>query len=303
MSATGILLETKRFAVHDGPGIRTTFFLKGCTLKCIWCHNPESISGKPQLAYYQHKCINCGECVEVCQEHAHSIGENGHVFDAELCRNCGLCETVCLGKALKLYGKRMSVDEALQIALEDREFYLNTNGGVTISGGEPLFQPEFTIEFLATLKANKIHTALDSCCNVSWENLSATLPHTDLYLIDFKHADSEMHRKLTGHPNEKIKENLQKLSQNGAKIEIRIPFVPGCNDSDENMEETGKFLGALDNITYVKLLPYHALARSKYASLGIKDTMPQAESPDEDVLEHAASILRKYNLNANSGRK
>ncbi len=303
MQTTGILLETKRFAIHDGPGIRTTFFLKGCFLKCIWCHNPESISGSPQLAFYRHKCINCRECAAVCPQHAHSFSGDVHFFDAALCNSCGSCETVCMGKALKLYGKRMSVEEALQIALEDRDFYLDSNGGVTVSGGEPLFQPEFTLAFLAALKENGIHTALDTCCFAPCGNLQKTLPLTDLYLVDFKHADSAMHRKLTGQPNELIKENLQMLSRQGAMIEIRIPFVPGCNDSDSNMENTGKFLSSLDGITCVKLLPYHDFARAKYVSTGLQDTMPVVESPGENQIQQAVAILKKYGLNARSGRE
>ena len=301
MVVSGIVLELKRFAVHDGPGIRTTFFLKGCPLHCLWCHNPESISVHPQIGYFSHRCVSCGECVKYCCSGAHFLQRGLHRFDASLCQTCGACVANCYGGALKLYGERMTVARALEIALEDVDFYDESKGGVTLSGGEPLMQPEFTFAFLKELKAHKLHTALDSCCFVSQEMLAVALPLTDLFLIDFKHADAETHRRLTGQSNERICENLKFLSENGAKIEIRIPLVPSCNDSDENMAATGRFLGSL-NITCVKLLPYHDLARSKYVALGLPDTLPQVDSPTDDALLHAANILKNYGLDARSGR-
>ena len=299
MENFGILLDTKRFAVHDGPGIRTAFFTKGCPLKCIWCHNPESISPRPQTGYYPDLCRNCGSCVELCQ--AQQIRENAHHFDNALCSACGRCEEVCPGSALKLYGRKMSVDEALRIALEDRDFYENSGGGVTVSGGEPLMQKNFTLALFEKLKKENIHTALDTCGFVPRSALEEALEVTDMFLVDFKHADPEMHRRLTGQPNEVIKSNLEFLSAQKARIEIRIPFVPGCNDSQKNMEQTGEFLGKL-NIGSVKLLPYHALARNKYAALRLPDTMPLADSPTEEMIGAAVEILQKYGLNARSGR-
>ena len=303
MNTTGLLLDPKRFAVHDGPGIRTTFFLKGCPLHCIWCHNPESISAVPQLACYTHKCLHCGECVPLCPQHAHTIRSGKHEFSPALCKTCGSCEPECPGGALKLYGRRTTVKEALRLALEDRSFYEESGGGVTLSGGEPLVQPEFTQAFLSALKENGIHTALDTCCFVPREALRAVLPVTDLFLVDFKHADSAVHRKLTGQPNGPILDNLRFLSESGAAIEIRIPFVPGCNDSNANLEAAGRFLGSLRGITCVRLLPYHSLARSKYLALGLPDTMPHVEPPDDGQLRHAAEILNQYGLSARSGRE
>lgn len=300
MSITGIILEPKRFAVHDGPGIRTTFFLKGCPLRCIWCHNPESVPPHPELAYYAHKCIRCGECVSICPNGAHSMREEKHEFHRSLCTACGKCERACLGRALRLYGKRITPEEATALALEDRAFYEQSGGGVTLSGGEPLFQPEFCLELLKQLKTAGVHTALDTCCFVPRTALEAVLPVTDVFLVDFKHADSSEHRKLTGQGNELILDNLHFLSERGAEIEIRIPFVPGCNDSDENMERTGEILGGL-NVKSVKLLPYHDLARTKYASLGRTDTMPHAKPPSPDRIAHAVRLLRARHVNARSG--
>lgn len=302
MNTKGIILEPKRFAVHDGPGIRTAFYLKGCPLHCRWCHNPESISRSPQLGFYAHKCRNCGECAAVCPETAHVMENNIHIFYAAKCTACGKCESECPANALKLYGKTVTVRELIDIALEDLSFYSHSGGGVTLSGGEPLFQKDFTLSALKHFKKLGIHTALDTCAFVSKEIMKQTLPYTDMYLVDFKHCDPLIHKQLTGQRNEQIKENLTILSENGARIEIRIPFVPGCNDSVENMEATGKFLSSL-KIETVKLLPYHSLARSKYAAIQMEDTLPGVESPAETAIQQAVSVLRTYGVNAKSGRE
>lgn len=294
--------DIKRFAVHDGPGIRTTLFLKGCPLKCIWCHNPESISGRPELAFYAHRCTDCGACSEYCPEKAHQMIQGKHHFTRENCKVCGICEKECPNFALKTYGRKISLKEAVEIMLEDRIFYEGSNGGITISGGEPLMQKEFTLALLKEMKQLGIHTALDTCAFVPEQSLREALPVTDLFLVDFKHADPEQHFKLTGQSNERIRENLTFLSDSGANIEIRIPFVPGCNDDLRNMEQSGEFLGTL-NLSAVKLLPYHSLARSKYLALEMKDTMPEAESPSEETIQSAAEILRSYGLKVKSGRE
>ena len=294
---TAQITGVKRFAIHDGPGIRTTFFLKGCPLKCLWCHNPEAISPSPQMACYSHRCVNCGVCVQICPQQAHVMDGGGHSFKHERCIACGKCEETCQGGAMKLYGTSVSMEDTLAIALEDEMFYRESGGGVTISGGEPLFQSTFTLAFMAALKAKGIHTALDTCLFVSKTDLEKALPFADIFLVDFKHPDSAQHQKLTGKPNEIICHNLEFLSQSGAKIEIRIPVVPGCNDSEETIRQTGLYLGAL-NITLVRLLPYHALARSKYAALGLTDTMPDVQSPSREHLRAIANILGQYGLKA-----
>ena len=296
----GILLDTKRFAVHDGPGIRTTFFTKGCPLACRWCHNPESINPGIELAYMAHKCINCGECIEQCRNHAHTIENDKHAFEFDLCTKCLNCVNSCLGKALKIYGKRISVSEAMEIALEDIDFYNESGGGVTISGGEPLMQSDFTLALLAELKKKGIHTALDTSCFAAQEKVAAALAVTDLFLVDFKVFDENRHQQLTGQSNKIIKKNLEFLARNKVDIEIRIPFVPGCNSDEENIRSSAEFLAALE-IKKVKLLPYHDMARSKYKSINKLDTMPNCAPPSPQMLEQAKKILQSYGMEPENG--
>ena len=300
---TGNIFDIKHFAVHDGPGIRTTVFFKGCTLKCIWCHNPEGISTHAQLGYLPHKCAHCGSCAQACPAHAHYLDENHmHHFDRSKCLVCGKCVGVCHNKALAYYGRSVEAEELIPELTEDRDFYESTQGGVTLSGGEALMQGEFCLELLKRLKEEEIHTAVDTCGHVPEKTLLDVLPYTDIFLYDIKHMDPKAHRRLTGQPNERILNNLRMLSERGAAIEIRIPLVPDCNDSEENLHATGRFLKNLQGIRRIKVLPYHEYARTKYASLGMQDTMPHVRIPEDDDLMRAVRILQSYKLNAVSGK-
>lgn len=301
MSVSANVFEIKRFAVHDGPGVRTTLFLKGCSLRCRWCHNPESVSSEPQLAYFAHKCLNCGECLDACPGKAHALTDGRHHFDRSKCAACGACGKVCLGGALRLFGRTLTVEEAVELTLEDRAFY-ETGGGVTLSGGEPLRQAEFCHELLSALKREHVHTAVDTCGFVNWGAFEKVLPVTDMFLFDIKHGDSAEHQKLTGQGNEVVLENLKRLSECGARIEARMPLVPGCNDFDENIHGTGALLGKL-NVEKVKVLPYHSMARGKYAALGMEDTMPRVDPPTDEALRHVVEILRGHGVNAVSGHE
>ena len=222
-------------------------------------------------------------------------GGGRHAFHRAACTVCGRCEAVCLGTALKRIGKRVRPEEVVAVAVEDSAFYEQSGGGVTLSGGEPLYQPAFCLEVLKQLKAAGLHTALDTCAFVPRAALEAALPHTDLFLVDFKHSDSEEHRKLTGQPNGLILENLRFLSGRNARMEIRIPLVPGCNDSDGNLERTGEILAPL-SVERVRLLPYHDLARTKYNALDKNDTMPRVAAPTAAQLDRAAALLRRHGL-------
>lgn len=284
------IFEIKKFAVHDGDGIRTTVFFKGCPLKCVWCHNPEGLSVKPEIAYFQHKCISCGECISVCPQGAHSIENGVHVFDKKRCIACGKCVEKCLGNALTLYGKEFTVDELIPVLLEDKVFYDNSNGGVTLSGGECLLYSDFCAELLKKLKENGVNTAVDTCGFISKDALDKVIPYTDTFLYDVKAVGESIHKKCTGQANHKILENLNYLDGKGCKIEIRIPYVPEWNSGE--LERIAELLVNMKNITKIRVLPYHNYAGSKYAALGIENTLPLI-LPSEDEMKKAKDIIKQ----------
>ena len=255
---TATIFEIKRFAVHYGDGIRTTVFFKGCPLRCVWCHNPEGLSAIPQTAHYAHKCIGCGEC-----------------------KKEGFTPEDCLGEATVLYGKEATVQELLDILLEDREFYETSGGGVTLSGGECLIQADFCAELLRQLKEHGISTAVDTCGFVPRSALEKVIPYTDVFLYDVKAVDGAVHLRCTGQDNRQILENLRYLDARGCKIEVRVPFVPEWNDGE--MEKIAALLQGMKNVTRVRVLPYHSFAGSKYAALGLEDKLPKQLPADEEV--------------------
>lgn len=262
-----IIFAIKHFAVHDGDGIRTTVFFKGCPLRCVWCHNPEGLTAKPQVAYYAHKCIGCGEC-----------------------QKKGFATENCLGEARVLYGKDVTVDALLPALLEDRDFYENSGGGVTLSGGECLMQADFCAELLKRLKENGIRTAVDTCGYAERDAFDKVIPYTDIFLYDIKAYDEAIHEKCTLRSNKKILDNLQYLDSLGKNIEIRIPYVPDCNS--DQMEKIAIFLSGLKHITKVKILPYHNCAGSKYAALNMTNTLP-SRLPCQEELYTARDLIRR----------
>ena len=262
----GQIFEIKRFAVHDGDGIRTTVFLKGSPLRCIWCHNPEGLKREPQDAFYKHKCIGCGEC-----------------------KKDGFSDADCLGEARVHYGREVSADELLPILLEDKDFYENSGGDVTLSGGECLLQADFCAEILRGLKLHGIHTAVDTCGFVSKEALDKVIPFTDIFLYDLKAYDSDLHIKLTGVSNKVILENLTYLDSLQKAVEIRIPFVPDYNDGET--QKIAKILAPVKSISKIRVLPYHNYAGSKYEALGMKNCLP-LRLPTEEEVKEAVGIIR-----------
>ena len=291
----GRLLSIERMCVHDGPGIRTTIYLKGCPLHCRWCHNPESISPEPEIGFSPGKCIGCGKCAEVCPTGAHVFADAAHLFNRELCIACGKCVEACLPGALKYYGREMSAEATGAAVLEDRTFYATSGGGCTISGGEPLLQAPFCAEVFRLLREEGIHCALDTSGAVSWQSFETVLPHTNMFLYDLKHTDDRLHREHTGSSNRELLDNLKRLSECGVPIEIRIPTIPGFNADEKSMAAMGEWLSELPHIVGVRLLPYH-LARSKYETVGRPDTMPDLPPPDAAAMAGAAAILQGYGL-------
>lgn len=309
---TAIIFDVKRFAVHDGDGIRTTVFFKGCPLRCRWCHNPEGLSGQIQLSYNQALCAACGRCAAVCPQGAHQMRHPAelkdaapemlhHVFDRSRCVACGKCTEVCPAHALRIYGRKVTAEELVAVLLEDREFYIQTGGGVTLSGGEPLLQPDFCVELLRRLKEHGVHTAVDTSGAVDRSAIEKVMPYTDIFLFDVKAHSEELHKKLTGRGNREILDNLSFLDRSGKAIEIRIPLIPHGNDGD--MENIGAFLGGLRQIRKVKVLPYHHFYVPKYAALGLENPMSETAPPDAQTVENVISCLRKFGLNAVDGNE
>ena len=288
------VFNLKRLAVHDGPGVRTTLFFKGCPLHCRWCHNPESISPRPELGVFQHKCVKCGRCQRVCS--CHHVTAEIHSLDRTRCTACGTCAAGCLSDALIHYGKTVTPQEILPELLEDLPFYETSGGGVTLSGGEPLLQAEFCAELLKLLKQEKIHCAVDTCGAVSWNAIEKVLPYTDLFLYDFKHPDSAMHRELTGLGNELILENLKHLGERNHPVEIRIPLIPGMNTEEETLKRAAEFLSGIPSVTVLRLLEYHDLSRSKYQAVGREYTLEKNLSLTPEQMRRCAEIFQAFHL-------
>lgn len=283
------ITNIKRFAVHDGDGIRTTVFFKGCPLKCLWCHNPEAIHPEKQLAFYRHKCVNCGKCSALCDCH---IFENGvHHFDRARCAVCGRCAEACPKDALEVFGKEMSVDDIFESVIKDKKFYDESNGGVTLSGGECLLQADFCAELLKKLKLEGINTAVDTCGFVNRNAIDKVIPYTDTFLYDIKAIDEDIHVKCTGQSNKIILDNLEYIDGFGKRTEIRIPYVPGFNENQ--IEKIGDFLAALKYVAAVKILPYHNYAASKYLALDWKNTLPE-KIPSAEEIRIAETLLKQF---------
>ena len=292
----GRIFDIKRLAIHDGKGIRTTVFLKGCPLKCEWCHNPEGISPHPQLAYTMEKCVNCGECVNACKSGAHKMINGAHTLNLSVCRACGECESVCLGGALKFYGRSVTPEDTAEIILKDKCFYDISGGGVTLSGGECLMQSEFCLEIMKVLKANGVSCCVDTSGCVPRENIEMVINNTEMFLYDIKFIDENLHKKYTGKSNKIILDNLLYINKIGVPTEIRIPVIPTVNCGEA--EKISEFLTDLRCITAVRLLRYNNLAGSKYLRCAMKNTMPNVAPPTDDEIKKFAEpfIKRKIKI-------
>lgn len=291
----GRVLDLKRLCVHDGPGLRTTVFMKGCPLQCRWCHNPESVSPTPEIGFTRRKCLGCGKCAEVCPTGAHVLRDGDHTFNREVCTACGQCVAACLPGALEIFGQERSADDVAAAVLEDRTFYATSGGGCTMSGGEPLWQAAFCAEVFTLLRAEGLQCAVDTSGAVDWEAFATVLPVTDLFLFDVKPTDDRRHQQHTGSPVAGILDDLRKLAGCGVPIEVRTPTIPGFNADEASFTGLAELPGGLSNLVGVRLLPYH-LARSKYETVGQPDTMPDVPLPDAPTLARLADLLRQRGL-------
>ncbi len=293
--ADGIIFNLQRFSLHDGPGIRTTVFMKGCPLHCWWCHNPESIDPYPQLLFAPWKCIGCRSCLPGCPEGAISIPEDKPVIDPVRCRRCFSCAERCPTEALEKAGRQVTVDELFAELSRDRVFFEESGGGVTFSGGEPLLQVEFLARIMELLKGENIHTVIDTSGQAAWKSVEKVLPWTDLFLYDIKILDTEKSRKYTGVSGELIRNNLERLLAAGANLRVRIPVIPSINDTPENIAAIGRLLSFCGN-PQVELLSYHSLGESKAERLGKEYRLPDLKAPSKDKMMEIAAGLKKYGL-------
>ena len=299
---TGCVFDIKRYAIHDGPGIRTTVFLKGCPLRCLWCHNPESWRIGPEPGLRRARCLRCGRCVEACPKDAVSLGEEEFPeTDPEKCGLCGQCVEACPANAREIVGSKMTAAGVFAEVERDRIFYDQSGGGVTFSGGEPLAQAEFLLAALDLCQQTQIHTALDTTCYVQPDILDAVAERTDLFLCDIKHMDSELHERFTGAPNMLILDNIRRLAEAERQIIIRIPIIPGYNEGSQNIEATAEFAASLPGRTAIDILPYNRGGTEKAKRLAAGIDIVQTETPHEREMSAIARRIAARGLEVRIG--
>ena len=293
---TGTIFDIKRYAIHDGPGIRTTVFFKGCPLRCQWCANPESQKTSPEIAFISSECIGCGGCADLCPEKA-ITPENGRpVRNTAICVSCGRCADQCPSEALQLMGRSITVDAVFNDISADQPFWERSGGGVTLSGGEPLMQLGFAAALLRRCHENYLHTVLDSCLQVPTKSLEAVYADVDLFLCDLKLMSASRHCELTGFSNELILQNLTLLLESDKDILVRRPLIPGLNDAADELNALGKFLESLRPGVRLELLPYHRLGESKFDRLGREYLLSDVEPPSKEEMAETKQILNTYDI-------
>lgn len=299
-SEKGLIFDIQHYCIHDGPGIRTVVFMKGCPLKCLWCCNPESQKNHPEMMFFEKKCVGLKECKRVCPEDAILESADKRI-SVEKCNNCGLCAEVCYANAVQLSGKYMTIEEVMREIEKDKLFYKNSGGGITLSGGEPTAQEKFTAELLAKCKESGLHTTIETCGYIKWESLKEILNNTDLVLYDLKCMDSELHKKYTGVANDLILSNLKKIIDSRYNLIIRVPFVPEYNNSRKNIEELANFLRGLDYTGEIHLLPFHNLGEQKYLRLDKPYGLRNLRPPDKKIVEDTRKFLESFNFKVSIG--
>jgi len=298
---TGCVFDIKRYAIHDGPGIRTTVFFKGCPLQCRWCQNPEGWKKHPELGFRRSRCVRCGRCGQICTRQAITFIDDQPSTDADKCNLCGECVDACQAGAREIIGQEITVSEVMAEIEKDVVFYDQSGGGVTFSGGEPLMQPDFLLALLEKCRAQEIHTALDTSCYAKPEIVEMVSEKTDLFLCDVKQMDSNTHKRFTGVGNNLILDNIRRLSQAGKRIVIRIPVIPGFNDDQANIEATGKFAASLPGVGRIDLLPYNRGGKEKSARLAAGIKLMQTETPDDEKMNSIAQYLKNYGFEVKIG--
>mgnify|MGYP000933247502 FL=1 len=295
---TGTVLNIERYTLHDGPGIRTTVFLKGCPLRCLWCSNPESQKSRPELVYFRDRCVGCGRCLEHCPHNALIQEAEGApitvLFDR--CDGCGICVDKCYYEALTIVGESMTAQDVCDIVARDQRFYKHSGGGVTLSGGEPLLQAEFSAEVLRLCQQKGIQTAIQTSGNAPLENLQRLIPHLDLVIFDCKHLDDQTHIKLTGVSNKRILENLHYLNAINKPVVIQVALIPGLNDSEENLLSVFDLVKSLPAVEGLSLLSYHTLGVSKYRNTGREYQLPDLQQASLDYLHEKMAFAEAHDV-------
>ena len=297
----GTIFDIKKYAIHDGPGIRSTVFFKGCPLACRWCHNPEGITVASQRIYRQERCIGCGECIQICPHGVMRQTAEGLVSDSAKCDLCQTCAAFCPSEAVEFVGRKVTVGEVMREIEKDIAFYDESGGGITLSGGESLMQSEFLLQLLDACAELDLHRTVDTTGYANTDLLLEVSSKTDLFLYDLKLMDAARHRDFTGVSNELILNNLKLLAQNNARIQVRVPIIPGINNDAENIDRTAAFVSALPGVEQIAILPFHNSARGKYGRLGMECVSPDIECPSVEHLKNIAGRLEKSGLQIKIG--
>lgn len=293
-----LVTNIQGYSIHDGPGIRTVVFLKGCGLACQWCSNPECISPHPEVGFIKTLCTKCGKCADICPEGALIYTEgNFPVIDRQRCTGCGICSSVCDYKAIVLYGNEMSSDEVFEVISADKMFYETSGGGITVSGGEALLKPQFVYEIFEKCRQSGIRTCIETSGYVAESALRRILPYADYILYDLKHLNSEKHQQYTGKPNDLILSNAKIVAESGVEMLFRMPLIPGINDDIKNIEETACFIKALGNrVARIQLMPYHRLGKGKYESLDKPYPLPDLVSSETDQINSVRKSFQGFGI-------
>lgn len=294
MAMEGTVFDISRYCLDDGPGIRTTVYLKGCPLRCMWCHNPESNSKEIEIGFDQKKCVGCQACVHVCPKDCHKIENGQHVFERKNCIVCGKCTEICEFDALTKIGEKMTVEQVMKIVTRDKAFYKSSGGGMTISGGEALYQLDFTKELLLAAKERGISTCIETTGFAATDKLMEIAPYVDIFLYDCKQMNSSIHKKVTGVRNELILDNLRQLDKMGKQIVLRLPIIPQINDNEKHFQAVGALADELEHVLYLEVLPYHPLGLSKAALLEMDMKYNLTEIPESKVVDSWVSEMQKY---------